>query len=206
MKNTFYIIFLLFTFHSVAQNITEKTFSAKQITDINVNGDIMFKISVETKPIDEIKIYSRAEGENNESIILVTKVENNNLYIAAKLQPVFKDANDKLSAHKVISIEVILEIPENLNVFLNSNNAYVIVKGLYKNVAVNLDSGNCSFNAFHGNAKIDTREGNITMQTNHVNIITTSKNGYIKKEEIDSGTSQIVIKTINGNITVTRSQ
>ena len=122
------------------------------------------------------------------------------------MQPVFKDANDKLSAHKVISIEVILEIPENLNVFLKSKNANVIVKGLYSKVALNSDSGNCSFNSFHGNARIDTREGNIAMQTNHANIIATSKKGYIKNEEIDSGTNQIVIKTINGNVTVTKSQ
>ena len=166
----------------------------------------MFKISVEAKPTDKIKIHSRAEGENSESIVLVTEVKNNNLYIAAKLQPVFKEANDKLSAHKVISIEVILEIPEKMNILLNSNNTSIIVKGLYKMVTVSSNNGNCFFNVFSGKAKIYTREGNIAMQTNHADITATSKNGYVKKEKIDSGTNQIIIKTINGNVTVTRSQ
>ncbi|MBU2940902.1 hypothetical protein KO494_15235 [Lacinutrix sp. C3R15] len=206
MKNLFYIFIFCFSSVIEAQNISEKTFLSKDISTININGENVFKITVEAKPVSEITVSSRVEGENNENVVIVTENSNNNLYIAARKQPLFKDANDKLSAHKVISIEITLVVPENLQVFLNAYNALVVVQGHYKKVRVNAAAGNCFFNAFYGDAKIYTRGGNIALQTNNATIVASSKNGTIKKEEIDTGANQIVIKTINGNITLTKSQ
>lgn len=206
MRKLFCIVLLIYTLQSQAQNITQKTFYKEGLSTININGESIFKITVEAKPVHEITVHSRVEGENNENIVLVTEIKNNKLYIAAKQQPVFKDANDKLSAHKVISIEINLIIPENLNILVNSFNSDFIVKGRFDNVVVNSETGNCIFKAFQGKARIYTREGNVAIQTNHANIIASSKKGFIKKERIDSGSNEILIKTINGNVTLTRSQ
>lgn len=206
MKNLIFLFLFCFTYVIQAQSITDKTFSANGITAINIVGENVFKITIETKPVHEITVSARVEGENNENIVIVTENSNKSLYVAAKLQPLFKDANDKLSAHKVISIEIALVVPEHLQVFLNAYNALVVVQGNYKKVSLNSDTGNCIFNAFSGDAKIYTRKGNVALQTNHAKITASSKNGSIKKEVIDTGTNQILIKTINGNITLTKSQ
>ncbi|MDO6595652.1 hypothetical protein Q4512_01925 [Oceanihabitans sp. 2_MG-2023] len=206
MKIIIYILFFCFTGLVEAQNITEKTFPATTVTSININGENIFQITVETKPVDAITIYSRVEGENNQDFILVTETKNNNLHVSVKQQPLFKDANDKLSAHKVISVAIRLVIPENLKVLANIYNSDFIVKGRYRNVVVNSNYGNCFLNTFLGNAKIYTRNGNIALQTKDANIVATSKNGLIKTEEINTGFHQIEIKTINGNVSITKSQ
>ncbi|WP_152975590.1 hypothetical protein [Lacinutrix himadriensis] len=206
MKHSIYIFLFCFTYMLHAQNIHEKTFSEGDISTISINGKNVFKITVDAKPVHEITVHSRVEGENNENIVLVTETKNSNLYIAIKQQPLFVDANDKLSAHKVISVEINLVIPEYLSMGINLYESDLIVNGNYKSVSVNSDSGNCFFNAFYGDAKIYTRDGNIAVQTNKANISATSKNGDIKQEEIDSGSHEIIIKTINGNVTVSKSQ
>ncbi|WP_452230357.1 MULTISPECIES: hypothetical protein [unclassified Lacinutrix] len=206
MKNSVYIFLFCFTNLLQAQHITEKSFAANGIANIIVDGENVFKIVVEAKPVDTIRIHSRVEGENNEDIVLVAENKNRNLYIAAKIQPLFKDANDKLSAHKVISIELVIVIPENKELLINSNIATVIVKGQYKNVTLSLSSGNCFFQEYKGDAKIYTIDGNIALQTNQAKLSITSKNGAISKEEIDVGSHEVLIKTINGNVTITKSQ
>jgi hypothetical protein len=206
MKNSIYIFLFCFTALLQAQHITQKTFSKEAISTININGEYVFKITVNAKPVSKITVHSRVEGENNENIVLVTEVKNSNLFIAVKKQPLFVDANDKLSAHKVISVEINVVIPEHVSMRINLYESDLIVTGNYKDISVNSDSGNCFFNAFYGDAKIYTRDGNIAVQTNKANITATSKNGYIKQEEIDSGNHEIVIKTINGNVTVSKSQ
>lgn len=206
MKYILFLLFLVFNFYSHAQHITQKTFSKEAISSISIHGEYVFKITVDAKPVSEITVRSRVEGENNENIVLITEAKNNHLYIAVKQQPLFVDANDKLSAHKVISVEINVVIPGHLSMGIDLYESDLIVKGAYDKVRVHSDTGNCIFTAFQGSARIDTRNGNVAMQTNHAKVSAASKNGYIKKEEIDAGNQEVLIKTINGNVTITKSQ
>ncbi|MDX1278041.1 hypothetical protein [Oceanihabitans sediminis] len=206
MKQLYIILSLFFTFISQAQSVSEKIIVAADITSIQIDGNSMFKIEVESKPVDEISIQSRVEGENNAGYILVTEIKNETLYIAVKKQPSFKNANDKLSAHKVISIELFLVFPENKELSIVSDIASVDLKGIYKKAVVSLFNGNCNFHSFRGNAKINTIDGNVYLETNYAKITAHSKNGKIEKEKIVAGEHVISTKTINGNIRLTKSQ
>jgi len=206
MKYILFLLFLFFNFYSHAQHITHKTFSKEDVSSISIHGEYVFKITVDAKPVSKITVHSRVEGENNENIVLVSEVKNKHLYIAVKQQPLFVDANDKLSAHKVISVEIKVVVPEHLVMRLDLYESDLIVKGVYDKVRVHSDTGNCIFTAFQGSARIDTRNGNVTMQTNHAKVSAASKNGNLNKEEIDAGKHEVLIKTTNGNITVTKSQ
>lgn len=206
MKYTLYILGLCFTWFSHAQHITKKTYSAEDITSVNIIGENIFKISVETQPINEIRIHSRIEGENSESIVLVDRSSDENFNIEAKFQPIIKNPNDKLSAHKVISIEVELVIPENLNLLVYLHDADINIVGQYNKTLVSSNNGNIFLDDFLGDLKIFTQNGNIFLSTNNVKVSTTSKNGIVKKEKLDSGKNKIDIKTINGDITIIKSQ
>ncbi len=206
MKYLFYIVILLFSFHATSQNRIQKLFSDANISTININGNGVFKISVETTMSNTFTIDSRIEGENNEHVVLIAETKNDTLYIATKYQPLFNDANDKLSAHKVISIELILNIPANKSIYVSSDIASVFVKGQYNNATIELINGNCILKNFVGGATVNTIQGDIDVNTNFAKLDAFTKNGTLNLESLSKGNRMLSLYSINGNITVIKSQ
>jgi len=192
--------------HTVAQNSTEKTFSAEGISNIDLNGNSVFKITVQTTKTNTISIRSRVEGENSEQMVLVTTIEDNTLFIATNYQPLFQNENDKLSAHKVVSTELILLIPENMNINMYSDIASIIVKGQYKNALIELINGHCFLQTFSGAATVNSIQADITVKANWTIIDAFTKNGILNTEKIDPGKNVINVHSINGDITILKSQ
>ena len=95
-----------------------------------------------------LKIYRSEITFIENYIVLITEIINNTLYVATKYQPLFTDANDKLSAHKVMSIELGLNIPANKSIYVSSDIASVFVNGQYKDAIIELINGACVLNDF----------------------------------------------------------
>jgi len=206
MKHFLYFIGFIVFGQLQAQHITQKFFSTESISTININGNSVFKITVETTKDANISMSSRVEGEHNEHIILVTETKDSVLYVSTKYQPLFDKANDKLSAHKMSSIEFIITVPKHFNVQVNSDITDVIVKGQYKYVAINLKSGHCTLHHFSGQSRVNTIEGNIVANINYAQVEAITKHGIIKKQNLDPGKTSLLLESINGNITVNKSQ
>lgn len=206
MKYILYVVFLLFTFNALAQKKIQKSFPDADISTININGNAVFKISVETTTSNTITIDSRIEGEHNEHVVLITETKNNTLYIATKYQPLFTDANDKLSAHKVISIELVLNIPANKSIYVSSDIAFVFVNGQYNNATIELINGDCILKDFVGEATVNTIHGDIDVYTNYSKLDAFTKNGTLNLGNLSSGNRMLSLYSINGNITVIKSQ
>ena len=66
---------------------------------------------------------------------------------------------------------------------------------VYKNVA-----------NFKGDATINTIDGAISINTDYTIINAISRNGRITKEIIDSGEAILNLKSVNGNITITKTK
>src|SRR5690606_3407455 len=96
-----------------------------KIKTIVIEGNNMFKITVNTAEITEILIALKIEGEHSEQIILLTEQIEDSLKIASTYQPLFNKPDDKLSAHKKISIELTVSIPEGFDVTIKSDIASV---------------------------------------------------------------------------------
>ena len=182
-----------------------KTLSAENIEVINFNFDKVYKINLLTHKSSSIIVEAIVEGENEEHIVLTNKRFMNSLYVSSSFQPAFKGANDKLSAHKVISIELHIKVPEQKAIYINSDIASIMGEGSYGKLTLELTNGNCQITNFSGNAVVNTIEGNIEFQSNYAKIKTSSKHGTIKTEELTIGDDTIDLNSINGDITVTKS-
>jgi len=206
MKNLILIVVVLLSQLSYAQKRMTKTLSADNIDVINFNFDKVYKIKLLTHNSSSIIIEAQVEGENQEHIVLTNKRFMSSLYITSTFQPTFEDANDKLSAHKIISIELNIKVPEQKSIYIKSDIANVTGEGAYKKLTLELKSGNCEVTKFSGNALINTIEGDIEFHSNFAKINTSSKHGNIKTEELTLGDNTIDLNSINGDITVTKSQ
>jgi len=128
------------------------------------------------------------------------------LLISTNFQPAFKDANDKLSAHKVLSIEVSVTLPEHITAYIKSDIAKAKIVGNHKNLTVELSNGNCELTDFKGHAMINTLEGDILATTNYAQVDAISSNASVVLGDLDSGPNTLKLKSLNGIIRVIKSQ
>jgi len=184
----------------------QRIVDASKISTIDIAGNTMFKIKISAKPVQVISMGLQVEGENNEQIVLQTRQENQTLFIGSAYQPLFVKPDDKLAAHKKISIELTLEIPENLTVIITSDIASVFANGNFKFLTSELLNGHFLAHKYVGNLQVDTLHGNIEVETYSGLLDLNTKKGSIKQDKTPLGPNQISLHTINGNISVTKTQ
>lgn len=201
-----YIIFIISIQPIKAQKIIEKEIDASGISTIVVSGNSMFKIDLNTKPINQVHLTLKVEGENNEQIVLKTSRKQDTIFIGSGYQPLFNVPDDKLSAHKKISIELDMIIPENFDVTVKSDIGSVLIKGIYKSIFSELVNGDFKALNFSSNLLVNTIHGNIYIETNKSELSITTKNGSMYQEQLDFGKQQISLNSINGDIRVIKTQ
>lgn len=206
MKHVITTLLFLPFFLLNAQKAQEKTITNNAIQSIVITGDAIFKVEIKTTQDKTIKINSRTEGEDALNTIVLTEIKNDSLIISSAYKPLTQNYNDKLSVHKVTSIELILEIPENLNLYFKSKVASAKINGRYKHLFLELHQGNALVSNFSGNATINTYNGNINLETNNAIIEAKTKNGIIKNEDITASENRIQIHSINGNINIYKTK
>ncbi|WP_223032520.1 DUF4097 family beta strand repeat-containing protein [Hanstruepera marina] len=200
------ILFLFLSGHLFAQKIIQEQIDASQITTVSISGDGMFKINISTQKTNVADVTLNIEGENFEQVILQAYRKHDTLFLGSAYQPLFTPPDDKLSAHKKISIELTMVIPEHLAVDTSSDIASVFVNGIYENLIAQLLNGHFNATAFSGNLLVNTLHGNIDVNTNAAELNLKSKNGSIKQQTINNGINKITLHTVNGNISVTKTQ
>jgi len=206
MKTTFYIAIFFFVFQLQAQKVIEKEIDLQNISSVVINGNQIFKIRINANTTKTILVQAKFEGEYNEDIVLLTEKVDSKLTISTEFQPLFVPHNDKLSAHKVISIELSISLPEYLNVWIQSDIASVLALGQYNNLTIELVNGNCKVDSFSGNAIINTIHGAINVSSDDAKVVAHTKKGILKQDKLRSGKKTLNLNSINGNITVTKTE
>lgn len=202
MKGLILIFITLFTISGFSQKDTSRSFDAAGIEKIYIYTDEVFKINLKTSDKPLIILTSHSEGEYFNDISLDAEVLQDRMVITSNFREILQSGFDKLSAHKVFSLEISLEIPEGLEVFIKSNIASVNGSGRFKKLEVELKSGACDLEVFYGDLVINTYNGSITVETFDAEIIAHSRNGEIFLPPATPGKNQIKLTSINGNIRV----
>ncbi len=204
MKIKLTILLCLITSSFFAQKSTEKIWSADAIKSIKINGDNIFKIKVDNNFSNTISLKVKIEGEHADQLVVFDSIADNILVISSSYQPLFVKDNDKLSAHKVVSIEYVLTVPNHVILDVKSNIGSVKINGSYPSVFVELYQGNCSLKQFFGDASINTIDGNISIETNNAIVKAFTKTGTKNISDSKYGLHTISCHSINGNIMVTK--
>lgn len=185
-----------------SQKDVSGTYDAQNIEKLYIFTDEVFRINLKTSEKDKIILTSHSEGEYFNDISLNMELLQDKMILTTQFRKILQSGYDKLSAHKVFSLEITLEIPEGLEVFIKSNIASVSGSGTYKNLEVELKSGYCKLTSFEGNALVNTYNGSIEVQTQKAEITAISRNGSVMVPLEITGKNKIYLTTINGNIRV----
>src|SRR5690606_28318764 len=110
------IIFLMGHCVLQAQKKVIKTIDNTSVSFIQIDGKNCFSLALETVDAPKITVEAAIDGEYLQDVLVNVKQEGATLLVSSGFQPNFVFPNDKLSAHKVISISLKISIPKNLKV------------------------------------------------------------------------------------------
>lgn len=196
----FFVAFL-----ASAQKETRELIDAEDILSIRINTNEVYQIRLRSTRSSQISIKTFSEGEYYNDILLETSIEKRELKITTRYPEILTGGYDKLSAHKVFSMEIEIEIPQGKEVIISSNLASLIARGDYKSIYADLKQGYCELRDFSGTAVINTYTGDILVETGAGYIEARSRNGKVEIPDFLHGRNPIRLTSIDGDIKVLKN-
>nr|WP_298792343.1 hypothetical protein [uncultured Allomuricauda sp.] len=183
-----------------SQKLVKKALVNAQTEYIQIDSEFCYQVNLYTSKVKEVIVEASIEGEYAKDLIISIEEQGINMEISAKFQPNFTNPNDKLSAHKVISIALDVTLPEYKNVYVFGTNSNLNASGNYKKLKVKLSDGRCTLNDVNEMVEVTTQKGDILLTTPSGNINAKSTYGKIFSEDIPNGDNQFTLNTIEGEI------
>ena len=200
------ILLLMFTAVSPikAQRIIEKSLVNDHARFFYVDSSLAYQVDISTNTSKDISILATVEGEYQNEIVLNIEESGSEIFISTSFSPEFQAKNDKLSAHKVISIALDMSIPENLVLYLKGTYTHMNVSGHYKELGVDLQDGRCHLNNTSGAIHVNTKSGDIILEGSHGYVEAKSEYGKVEIDELPLSDAAFKLNTVSGNIHVVR--
>lgn len=187
-----------------AQKVVKKSIVNSTISFVQIDANNCFEIVMETADTSEMVIEAFIDGEYKKDLELVVKEDGSTLMVSSGFNPNFINPNDKLSAHKVISIALKISLPEYKNVLVFGTSCNVAIAGNYKNLKVTLDDGSCDLTQVSEISEITTQSGDIIVSSSKASIVATSAYGNVQENQIPVGNDHFILRSTTGNIHLKR--
>ncbi len=183
------------------KKISKKIINAEK-QYIHIDGVNCYAIDLKTTTGNELVVEASIEGEYAKDLAVKLEEDGDNILVSAGFLPSFKAPNDKLSAHKVVSISLAVLLPEYSQVQLYGTYSNVKAEGIYRALDISVADGNCFLHSQAENTAVKTQTGEIRlMQTKGV-VAANTKYGKIHKGNVPSGDYNYNLYSIEGDIWV----
>ncbi|PKP39927.1 MAG: hypothetical protein CVT96_11375, partial [Bacteroidetes bacterium HGW-Bacteroidetes-13] len=154
MKSTFLLIGLMGFLAVHAQTQINHFESLEGIKTIRFFLDEVTNTHLQTTAGDTLSIKMFQDGEYAPYLQLKIVREKDELSVYNQKNLSFPDFDDKLSAHKIISQEAFISLPNKMIVYFESNTSNLNTTGKFEQLTAQLLNGDVNLNAFDGNAKV----------------------------------------------------
>ncbi len=188
------------------QKITKKSIVNANTNRIQIDTENCFRLELQTGISDEVVVEALIDGEYKNDLLLSIREEGKTLHIGAGFQPSFNNPNDKLSAHKVVSISLKVMLPQFKEVQVFGTNCNVTAKGKYEKLNITLADGDCHLGEVSRFADVKTQSGNISAKISKASIDAVSKYGTVEKDNVPNGPVELHLSTITGNIVIKKTE
>lgn len=145
----------------IAQKEFYKQWGGKGIDTLIIDSDALSTVRVFNTPHSDITMMARVQGELAGEVMIYEQTGSRSLKLGTGLAPYFIPDNDKLAAHKVLSVEMTIEVPRGKSLVILSKFGSVQAMGSYEFFEVALENGHCTLSSFYGDARLYSINGNI---------------------------------------------
>lgn len=202
------IVFLcLSVFLGFSQKVVKRSVIAPSIDQVQVDVAQCYLVEIRTIDGDEMEIEAVMDGEYRQDLSLHVTEEGSVLKVGTGFHPDFSNPNDKLSAHKVISISLAIALPRDMKLQVFGTDCNVRASGEYKNLRVTLADGECLLNQVRGDVEVHTQSGPIYDKGSNALLKTVSQYGTVYGNSSGSpanGTHSLV--SVTGDIHLTNTE
>lgn len=160
---------------------------------------------LETHSGNRLRVAATIEGEYTQDLVVKIEEAANKLLISTDFLPSFTNPNDKLSAHKVISIGLKISLPEQMYVQCYGTNTNVLAKGNYNTLQLALVDGQCTLAHTNGQVKVKTQTGAIYATLAQGQVSAKSNYGQVKKGQILPGSNLVELYSVEGDIFINQN-
>ena len=188
------------------QKVISKSYPASLDTLVQIDTEKCYQAEISAYEGETVIVEAWMEGEYAEALTINITEEGNTLWIAADPNPEYKFPNDKLSAHKVVSISLKVRIPAYRDVQVFGTSCNVMLSGAFNAVDVVLNDGNCTLNQVAQNVKVNTQSGHIRLNSLKGVIKAVSHYGEVLQDDIPQGEKHFDLETVSGDITLQRTK
>ncbi|WP_097044109.1 hypothetical protein [Flagellimonas pacifica] len=204
---TLYCFLGFFAFAQLhGQKLVKKALINPETEYIQIDSQHCYDVKLHTSNTKEVRVMASIEGEYSKDLLVNMEESGATMLISAGFQPNFSNPNDKLSAHKVISIALDIILPEYREVLVYGTNSNVLVNGKYKNLEVKLSDGRCVIDNVAETVEVTTQKGDILLMTSNGNIVAKSTYGKVLEENIPNGHNLYKLNTIEGTIRLKKTK
>ena len=200
----FVVFFTLVNIH--AQKLVRKAFIDPRTETIQIDAQYCYRIDLKTASSNEVEISASMEGEYAKDLLISIEQSGTTAMISADFQPLFINPNDKLSAHKVVSIALEIRVPEYKYVDVFGTNTNLYATGKFEDLNITLSDGRCTLENVSESVEVTTQKGDIRVMAPSGNIVAESTYGNVEKGIIPFGYNQFILKTIEGDIFLTKTK
>ena len=155
---------LLCTLTATAQSKTIKDVDATALEVLQVDVDNIARLTVRSSQTNRFKAFLNTEGEFAQELVLNVFETGRTWNVNIGFAPGFLPEDDKLGAHKVISAELTLEIPEGKYLNVSGRCLSVALNGGFAGVELRLDAGNIDAKNFLASGVLETSNGNVRIK------------------------------------------
>lgn len=197
----FFIVAFVFTTSLHGQKVLKKSWDAAQFDQLVLLSEQVYRIEIASEKTTQIRLEMHIDGEYADNMMVSVTEDNRILKLAENYRPLYEPPNDKLAAHKVISIEMKLYVPEDMNIHISAEIGSVIARGNYEKLEVTLVQGFCELYQFKGDGTVLTKGGDITVYAQEgMAGEAYSKYGTVENELVHEGSLFLRAESVNGHI------
>jgi hypothetical protein len=186
------------------QKRVRKTLLDPAVQSVVIDGAQCFHISLETAETREVLVEAEMEGEYQSEVMVITETLGNTLRISTGFAPSFQMPNDKLGAHKVLSVRLRVVLPRHQRVSLVAGSCRVETTGVFRDLKVQIAEGGCLLAHTAEHTEVTTASAPITAQIGQGVVEAHSRYGQVFLEAIPPGDPEFVLRSTRGDIRVSR--
>lgn len=189
-----------------AQRSSLRTFPAEELTKLHIDAEQIFEVILESVKGDELQVAVEIEGEYQNDMTLAAKSEGSTLFLQGVFLPSFEDPNDKLSAHKVLSVRLKVAVPQHLYTEVAGMSTRVVARGYFEDLSIRTAKGPVLLEGPYGFVRVKTSQGTIRAWNFSGSVTASSSYGEVHRGEVPKGRSAIVLESVSGDIYINKEE
>ncbi|MEP2936359.1 MAG: hypothetical protein ABJM06_11870 [Gilvibacter sp.] len=204
MRSSFFLLIFFFCGITLAQKRVLKQWDASALESLHFIADVASSVHILATDTEQLTVSATMEGEYANSLFAgVIRESNGQWTLVTSFESFSVSPNDKLAAHKVKAIELIIEIPKDKEVSIEANDASLLAEGSFKGLKASLVNGNCQLLSYKGNANLEVHNGDtVVFATQGVAGDAISAQGNTTNELPTTGVYLIKVRAQKGDISL----